>query len=95
MGSLSVNDILQLKADLAKNFNEIIYLNSDNLKNLANGQINMFEGIAPEGPLKNTLIFYSQDNSILICFCHSILHRIFKNHVDTFIKNGIKALKYD
>jgi hypothetical protein len=88
MGSCSASDINELRDELRKNFDEIIYLNTENLKNMANNQISVFDGVAPEGLLKNTLTFYADNNSINICFHHSILTTIFKNHVDNFISRG-------
>ncbi len=93
MGSLSASDIRELRDELSKNFNDIIYLNAENLKNMASGEISVFEGVVPEGCLKDTLTFYADSNSINICFHHSILTKIFKSHVDTFIKSSIDRLK--
>jgi hypothetical protein len=95
MGSLSVNDINELRNELSTNFDEIIYLNRENLSMMVSGEITVFEGVAPEGRLQNTLTFYSQENTIMICFCHSILRRIFKANVDSFIYSCTNRLKHN
>lgn len=92
MGSLSYGDISELKKELTLNFSEIIRLNYTSLKQLENNEITNCVAIVPDGILKNNLHFYTDETNICIsiCFGHNILTNIFKNNVDSFIKNSQK-----
>jgi hypothetical protein len=92
MGSLTHLEIGELQKELTLNFSEIIRLNHTNLKKLENNEITNCTAIVPDGVLKNNLHFITDETNICIsiCFGHNILTNIFKNNVDSFIKDHQK-----